>query len=150
MPKVVWGTDDYAKVRQMAVQRARKIAPSHAEDIAQQTCLRYLEGGKAQPMRLAVIDAARDILGASRYGIHKFRKAEREYSSIDNLPATQALPDTPSPKLLSLLSGPERCAATLYYKWGFTLREIGDCLGVSESRASQILTQSLSTLGKAK
>jgi len=31
----------------------------------------------------------------------------------------------------------------LYYEWGFSLKEVGDVVGVSESRASQVLSQAL-------
>lgn len=37
----------------------------------------------------------------------------------------------------------ERCVVKLYYEWGFDLKEIGDCLGVSESRISQMHAQAL-------
>lgn len=38
-----------------------------------------------------------------------------------------------------LLDTQERTIITLLYKWDFTLSEVGECLGVSESRVSQRL-----------
>lgn len=46
------------------------------------------------------------------------------------------------------LSERERIVLVLHYEWGFNLKEIGDVLAVSESRASQVLTQALSSQKK--
>ncbi len=36
------------------------------------------------------------------------------------------------------LSSVERCCVMLYYQWGFNEKEIADCFGFTESRASQV------------
>lgn len=41
------------------------------------------------------------------------------------------------------LSERERIVLILYYEWEFNLKEIGDVLGVSECRASQLLTKAV-------
>lgn len=46
------------------------------------------------------------------------------------------------------LSERERVVLILYYEWGFDLKEIGDLLAVSESRASQLLDQAVSVQKK--
>lgn len=46
------------------------------------------------------------------------------------------------------LSERERIVLILHYEWGFTLKEIGDLLAVSESRISQMLDQTLSAQKK--
>lgn len=41
------------------------------------------------------------------------------------------------------LSQKQRIVLILYYEWGLDLKEIGDVMGVSESRVSQVLAQAL-------
>lgn len=40
----------------------------------------------------------------------------------------------------------ERCCLILYFKWGFKLTEIGECLGVTESMASVIKDRAIEKL----
>jgi len=49
-------------------------------------------------------------------------------------------------KSIDQLPGREKLVVALYYQEELTLREIGEVLGVTESRASQILTQAIARL----
>lgn len=107
----------------------------YAEDFAQDALICIVQGRKATIDQLFV-DFMRKTLGRrdkrpyklrAGYEIpleHPNRHAARSQSPDDDLQFHH---------LLAFINGKERAMIILLYKWEFTLREIGDTFGVSES-----------------
>lgn len=116
----------------------------HREDIAQEVLCRFAAGkGRHQTIDQAVIDVIREDFGRTTLPGFQARSALRNASSIvevSDRPSPLPLPDNRVgfDGFIDLLSGNERTVVVLTYLWGLNEKEIGYCLGVTESRACQI------------
>lgn len=96
---------------------------------------------KAQPKAiLSVSDRRAQPEGEGDFGIDTLRPSEEAD------PATKALTKDRWEAILSHLSDKEKHILQGYYKDGLTLREIGDKLGITESRVCQIHSNILKRL----
>ncbi len=80
---------------------------------------------------------ASDAMAATgRQSLHTEDYAEERFESSEN-----QLGRFDDSFVWGIRSSQQRTVLKLYYGWGFNLKEIGDVLGVSESRISQLHTQ---------
>lgn len=136
------------------IRRYRAIAFGYgfrceADDIAQEAFLGGLERPKwKQTPHQRVIDAIRKLYGRdvgrgcpnpllNRLGDED---EEKILISTQKPSETHGIDGVDFRKAVSSLGiGEERCIFLLRFAWGFNEKEIGNCLGVSESRISQRL-----------
>ena len=113
-----------------------------AEDFAQWACLKITQGRKA-PLNRLLIDFMRSELGTqNRTPTGKRVLSERKsVQSVEKIAAAQ--PDIEGMidfnNLRECLSRTDRIIITLFYVYDFPLAQIGDVLGLSEGRVSQLL-----------
>lgn len=112
-----------------------------AEDFGSYVCIKILEGYD-QLLRTAFSDFKRKTFG--RLDQIKGRArifAELYFESLDHVEAEMQKKVEINDALIegSKFSKMERAAFFLYFKWGFTMAEIAEVFGYSESGISQVL-----------
>ena len=151
--KGIWEmTDQEAKRIALTAKHvtAKANLYDHAEDIAQDVLLNYLEGkGKHQAIALSTIDMIRKRFGSTRV-------SESSRSQRHNLAYATELVDTPNrgrcestdpfETPLDLLNLKERVTVFMTYVWGLQQSEIAICLDVSEQRVYQIHREAIEVL----
>lgn len=148
--------EDAARFLKRAKYAATKYGFSeHSDDFAQDVLLKYAEGrGRHQTVDQAVIDAIRERFG--RPGLPGYSK---RYALATAYPIDEMREDaigTPArgsegngidfDRLVRRLSPRDREVIELRFRDGYTELEIGEQLGFSESRASQIIKAILERL----
>lgn len=119
-------------------------AAKDAEDFAQDVALKLIEG-TSQTVTQMVIDLIRHKYGRWSNSTHQARRDLNNPSHIIplDLIVQQTHPgETPYQKvsykhLIEDLKPMDRLLIGLYYKWGFTMEEIGDLMGVTNGAVCQ-------------
>jgi len=122
-----------------------------AEDFAQDCATLWLSGKRnpLTPYKYLFADYFKKIgdREGSHDALHNAERFEPRHHGV-----TQEIPD-PFAGILGTLSPIDRIIVKLRFTWGFNLKEIADCLGVSEGRASEIvskITSNIKTKGGQK
>lgn len=150
---------DIDGLRGKALFSAKKFGfGEHAEDLAQEMLLKFLENKETrQTVDQAVIDAIREEFGNPNTAGYELRRARDNAipvdELIDSLTLRGSIGETPTSALdferyLEMFEDMERATICLVFKWGFSLKEVGHCFGVTESRVSQILKDILGRIRK--
>jgi DNA-directed RNA polymerase specialized sigma24 family protein len=146
-------------------QRAKYVAtkwgyPELADDFSQELFVYFLQKpDRGATVDQLFIDYLRARYGHSRTGGNRSRlQAERNYVELDEL---RDLADGSRAidvdwERLGLFRGPEiedleridRIFLILTFKWGFTLKELGELIGVTESGACLVLSKAVSEYKK--
>jgi DNA-directed RNA polymerase specialized sigma subunit len=110
----------------------------HVDDFKQFMFEKYLGGRKGKVSQI-FIDYIRYEFGDSRHENETFRfnKAVEWEESMDTEVFDQHEVDLN--RILNSFKGEERTMMTLYHKWGFTYKEIGETLGYSEAKVFLIM-----------
>ena len=146
---------DYSVLRRKAMAVAAESGfHSHAQDFAQEVCLKVSQGRQTTLDNL-LTDFLRHYFGDNR-AVHQDRvEAKREIESRyadlktnDRTPAQEHMSEMDFFAHLKGLEVQERAMLVLRFKWDLSLMEIGEVMGVSESRISQQLTATLAKLRK--
>jgi hypothetical protein len=143
-------SSEASRIRRNAVISACSLGfGQDAEDLAHDVILNHIEGkGKKQLVDFAVIDMIRKRSGNPRVHSRAQRVALNETVEYDE----DKLPDTREPKPMTFehtledLSRDQRICVFLYFVWGLDMKEIGECIGVTESRIVQILRDTFKLL----
>lgn len=128
-------------IHRKAAGYARRLGfMEQAEDIAQSVMLKYSEGlGQHQAVEHAVIDEVRKRFGRSE------KDRENKSREISLLEEVACFPDVEDQFdvhwAINKLEDMDRVIVCLRLLWGLSGKEIGYCLGVSESRISQRLRE---------
>lgn len=137
------------RIHQAAMNHARKYGydTQECEDFAQEATL-LIHENPARRIDLLFIDYLRETFGDNR---HTGKRSTAKKSilnmrgSLDTVNEDDLMVnpqfDLDFNRYQNLLTQTDRTIITLLYKWDFTLGEVGECLGVSESRVSQMLTE---------
>ncbi len=146
--------DDVGVLRERAMGRLRALGfYDHADDGAQHIALKYLENPDSkQTIDQAVIDYLRKTFGRpDRPGPRLNEGNEVKYGCMDDhaqTPAHELEPDRLLERLnRTHLKPQERASLVLFFRWGFSCREIGQLFGTTEAGASQYITAALLKLG---
>lgn len=142
---------DDATIRKLS-RRAQYVArkywhPDEAEDIAQSVLLSYLKNPESkQTVEQVVIDYLRQNGGRTRGGAHRICLLDGHHSDeeidlfvFDKSARSSGEQLSGFERYLVGFETKDRCIAVLRYVWGLTEKEIGFCLGLTESRISQRL-----------
>jgi predicted transcriptional regulator len=144
------------KLRNRSLITSRRMGINQdSEDIAQEVAIRFIQNGKGQTVQQATIDVIRSVYGSTRgsrmSGVTGVRRAERFATSLQESRESNLASINPIEgarfidAFLStsriLLSGSKRAIIILVYQWGFSLEEVADLLGVTESRISQVRSE---------
>ena len=129
----------------------------NTEDLAQEflldICKEMRKGKLSFPMgdqvkQNTLIDAIRRLFGDSRVENENKKRKQSIYAKYidteEDLPPSRSvdpLVQISYSECLSKLDEKKRVIMVLYFEWGLTLKEIAHCLGITESRVSQHLTQ---------
>ncbi len=109
------------------------------EDAAQHICMKHLEGvGLHQDLRHSLIDYLR-----SPHNLKNFSTAQlpKTLATIPHEHEVKTVED-----LATCLNLQQQSAVILYFKYEYSLKEIGEALGVTESRACQIVKKGIYNL----
>jgi RNA polymerase sigma factor (sigma-70 family) len=134
------------EVIKILTKSAYRVAGSYgrtemAEDFIQEMFIQYHNGRKATVSQL-FIDYLRSECGSTRpdknirASTYNLKNPGPMTEEAMNVPIEQEQ-NNDFKELTEKLKGEYRTISILYYQWGFTLKEIGHTLGLSESRISQ-------------
>ena len=124
--------------------KSRRSTESEAQDFAQ-TATISIVGGRKATMEQLYTDYLRSVAGDVRHPNSMMNKTSHygDMVEIENM-----LPNHPTGAeacdfgaMIQTTKGEERAMLVLKYQWDLTEKEIGYCLGVSEGRISQRLTE---------
>lgn len=104
--------------------------PTLADDFAQYCALHWISGKRIHARHLWLY---LDFRKSLKHQSHPTIQLSESHESCHPAPKIPAI------KFTNDLSQSERVALVLKVSWGFTLAEIAQCLGVSESRVSKII-----------
>lgn len=138
------GTVDFSlleqRVRNSFQYITKRMIPDFEDDCVQECLMNFHNNGYGQTVDQAVIDFLRKYFsGRSDSKSYEIRKNMNNYSEIN--PSTQsqnAINEFPI-DLTSFLKGRTKLIVEKYSQ-GFTFKEIGNEIGVTESRAHQIFS----------
>ena len=128
------------------------ISDQTAEDFSSYYIEVWLTGGGKRDFRWIAIDFFRqhgDRLGARGTGDamgsldRRYKTDEETEDPIEQFESQSRRPDESHLLCYRQLNSTLRAVMVLTYEWGFTLKEIGHCLGVSESRVSQMHSEAV-------
>ncbi len=123
------------------------ISEQQAEDFSSYYIEVCLTGGDKRDLGWIATDFFRqygDRLGARGTSdamgslARRYETDEETEDPIEQFESQSRRPDEPRLLCYRKLNTKQRLIMVLTYEWGFTLKEIGHCLGVSESRVSQM------------
>lgn len=108
----------------------------HVDDFKQFMFEKYL-GGRKTKVALLFVDYIRQEFGDSRHEstTFKFNNAVEWEDSMDSEVVEQY--DFDFDNMINKFEGVDRSILILFYRWGFTNKEISDVLGVTEGRITQ-------------
>lgn len=142
-------TERQAKYLMHRISRiAERVGLGNVDDVVQETMLRILEGKhQKSTIAQALVDYRRRNFGHTRQGRTKNRRLREafnqpcEFDDEMNGHYDAAYLDArlDLPKYLARMDEREALCFVLYHVWGYNLEEVGERIGVCDSRVSQIL-----------
>ena len=133
---------DITRLKQYAFNEVKKFGRLDLLDDFTQFAAEAIVRGRKATVPQLFIDFIRDTLGDSRYDGSRKPKS-KSMVGLEYLKGTGYV-DKHSidyNSITEFYDGVERAILILYYKWGMTMAEVGDVLGVSEGRVSQIFKE---------
>jgi RNA polymerase sigma factor (sigma-70 family) len=131
---------DLPEMRRIAAYKATKAGyPELADDFAQEALIALTRGRKATFSQL-LTDFIRAEFGDRRHPTGSVQyQVTQAYTPLDSKQPTEELHADPLDFYthLAKLEPKDRAYLVLTHKWGLSLKEIGECFGVSESRICQ-------------
>lgn len=135
---IVYLTD---RIRASYRHITKNMAPNDEDDCVQECLASYFEKGRGQTIDQAVIDYLRGESGRKGSASYEDRRSLKTVREFDeNRSYDQSMDATAVD--LSLIQGRAREVFKFYVE-GYTESEIGENLGISESRVSQILREGI-------
>lgn len=130
---------DYEKLTRIAKSVTRQYQDTQlTEDFTQEVLIAAFNGRKATVKQL-LVDYLRQEFGDNRYNKDRSLKFANLVSLEEYMDtSTIEYKEEEFLEIVDLLDGNDRTVLMLLYKWGFSFKEVGEVLDVSESRVSQI------------